>query len=61
MVGNTAGGPTGKELFSLERAAAETLVLLLSSTTFGFAAVALSGGDKSKVLMWLAVTSLLGA
>jgi len=61
MVGNTAGGPTGKELFSLERAAAETLVLLLSSTTFGFAAVALSAGDRSKVLMWLAITALLGA
>ena len=61
MVGNTAGGPTGKELFSLERAAAETLVLLLSSTTFGFAAVALSAGDRSKVLMWLAITVLLGA
>ena len=61
MVGNTAGGPTGKELFSLDRAAAETLVLLLSSTTFGLAAVALSAGDKSKVLMWLGITFLLGA
>jgi len=61
MVGNTAGGPTGKELFGLERAAGETLVLLLSSTTFGFAAVALSAGDRSKVLMWLFITFLLGA
>lgn len=61
MVGNTAGGPSGKELFSLDRAAGETLVLLLSSATFGFAAVALSAGDRSKVLMWLAITVLLGA
>ena len=61
MVGNTAGGPSGKELFSLERAAGETLVLLLSSATFGFAAVALSAGDRSKVLMWLLITFLLGA
>jgi cytochrome o ubiquinol oxidase subunit III len=61
MVGNTAGGPTGKELFSIERASGETLALLLSSTTFGLAAVALSAADRSKVLLWLAVTFLLGA
>jgi cytochrome o ubiquinol oxidase subunit 3 len=61
MVGNAAGGPTGKELFSLERAAGETALLLLSSTTFGIAAVALSAGERSKVLLWLAVTFLLGA
>jgi cytochrome o ubiquinol oxidase subunit 3 len=61
MVGNAAGGPTGKELFSLERAAAETTVLLLSSTTFGIAAVALSQADRAKVLLWLGVTFLLGA
>jgi cytochrome o ubiquinol oxidase subunit 3 len=61
MVGNAAGGPTGKELFSLERAATETAVLLASSTTFGFAAVALSAGDRSKVLLWLAITFVLGA
>ena len=61
MVGNTAGGPTGKELFSLERAAGETALLLFSSTTFGLAAVALSAGDRAKVLLWLGVTFVLGA
>jgi cytochrome o ubiquinol oxidase subunit 3 len=61
MVGNTAGGPSGKELFSLERAAGETLVLLLSSTTFGFAVVALSAGERSRVMMGLLITFLLGA
>jgi cytochrome o ubiquinol oxidase subunit 3 len=60
MVGNTAGGPGGKELFSLGRASGETLALLLSSTTFGFAAVALSSADRGKVLLWLVVTFLLG-
>lgn len=61
MVGNTAGGPTGKELFSLERAAGETALLLFSSTAFGFAAVALSAGERSRVLMWLLVTFALGS
>lgn len=61
MVGNAAGGPTGKEVFSLERAAGETALLLFSSTTFGMAAVALSAGDRAKVLLWLAVTFVLGA
>jgi cytochrome o ubiquinol oxidase subunit 3 len=61
MLGNIAGGPTGKELFSLERAAGETALLLLSSTTFGFAAVAVANDDRSKVLRWLVVTVLLGA
>ena len=61
MVGNAAGGPTGKELFDLEHTAAETALLLLSSATFGFAAVALSAGDRSKVLLWLCATFVLGA
>ncbi len=61
MVGNTAGGPGPKDVFELDRAAAETALLLLSSTTFGVAAVALSAGDRGKVLLWLAVTFLLGA
>ncbi len=61
MLGNTAGGPTGKELFSLERAAGETALLLLSSATFGFASVALATSDKSRVLLWLIVTVALGA
>ncbi len=61
MVGNEAGGPTAKDVFSLERAAAETALLLFSSATFGFAAVALSQGAREKVLLWLAATFVLGA
>jgi cytochrome o ubiquinol oxidase subunit 3 len=61
MLGNTAGGPAGKELFSLERAAGETALLLLSSATFGFAAVALASADKSRTLLWLLATAALGA
>ncbi|MEM9590649.1 MAG: cytochrome o ubiquinol oxidase subunit III [Pseudomonadota bacterium] len=61
MVGNAAGGPTPKDVFELDRAAAETALLLLSSATFGIAAVALSAGERGKVLLWLAITFLLGA
>jgi cytochrome o ubiquinol oxidase subunit 3 len=61
MLGNVAGGPTGKELFSFERAAGETALLLLSSTTFGFASVGLATSHRSRVLFWLAMTVALGA
>jgi cytochrome o ubiquinol oxidase subunit 3 len=61
LVGNTAGGPTGKALFSLNNAALETVLLLVSSTTFGFASIASREGDRGPVLGWLAVTFILGA
>ncbi|XSG83289.1 MAG: cytochrome o ubiquinol oxidase subunit III [Methyloligella sp. ZOD6] len=60
MFGNTAGGPVPKDLFSLERAAAETFLLLLSSTTFGMASVAAARADRARVVMWLVVTAALG-
>ena len=37
MVKNTAGGPGGKDLFDLKNAGIETALLLVSSTTVGFA------------------------
>ena len=61
MVRNTAGGPTGKMLFSLNNAALETALLLMSSITFGFASLAARGANRGAVLGWLAVTFLLGA
>ena len=61
MVGNTAGGPTGKQLFSLNNAALETALLLISSTTFGFASLSSRQGNRPAVLGWLAVTFVLGA
>lgn len=60
MVGNTAGGPDGKSLFSLSNAALETALLLMSSTTFGFASLAMRAGARSTVLSWLLVTFALG-
>jgi cytochrome o ubiquinol oxidase subunit 3 len=57
---NYAGGPTGKDLFDLGRTFTETMVLLCSSITFGFATVAVGQGARPRVLAWLAVTFLLG-
>jgi len=61
MVPNTAGGPTGKTLFSLNRAFAETMLLLCSSLTFGLASLSVRSGRRYLALAWLAVTVLLGA
>jgi cytochrome o ubiquinol oxidase subunit 3 len=61
MIGATAGGPGGKELFDLGSAGIETMVLLLSSFTFGMASLALKyTHDRFRLLFWLAVTLILG-
>jgi cytochrome o ubiquinol oxidase subunit 3 len=60
MVGNIDGGPSGKTLFSLPNAFAETMLLLLSSITFGFATLAMSSRNSSGVTRWLLVTAVLG-
>jgi cytochrome o ubiquinol oxidase subunit III len=56
----TAGGPTGKDLFSLPHTFGETMLLLVSSTTFGFATLAIIAGKRGAALLWLVVTALLG-
>ncbi|HEY2047716.1 MAG TPA: cytochrome o ubiquinol oxidase subunit III [Caulobacteraceae bacterium] len=56
-----AGGPTGRELFDLPYVGGETLLLLISSFTFGLAALNMHAGRKAGVLAWLAVTFLFGA
>lgn len=60
MVNNTAGGPSGRDLFDLSRTFAETMLLLLSSLTFGLAVLALAAANRAGVLLWLAVTFALG-
>lgn len=61
MIPGTDGGPTGKQLFDLNNAALETVLLLVSSTTFGFASLQVKAGNRGAVLAWLAITFLLGA
>ncbi len=58
---NTYGGPGGRELFDLPFVLAETLILLTSSFTCGLALLATRRGAKTQVLVWFAVTFLLGA
>ena len=57
----TAGGPTGKELFDLSFVLAETMLLLISSFTFGMAMLNLHAGRKRRVMNWLWITILFGA
>jgi cytochrome o ubiquinol oxidase subunit 3 len=57
---NTFGGPGAKELFSLPFALTETLILLTSSFTCTLSKLAAYRNDKNKVIMWFAVTFLLG-
>jgi cytochrome o ubiquinol oxidase subunit 3 len=57
---NYAGGPTGKELFDLPYLFGETMFLLFSSGTYGMAVLALHDDKQGLVLLWLAVTCLLG-
>lgn len=61
MSGNIAAGPDAKSLFSLSHTAGETLLLLCSSVTFGFATLASLAGQSGRVIQWLIVTILLGA
>ncbi|MEI7632551.1 MAG: cytochrome o ubiquinol oxidase subunit III [bacterium] len=57
---NTAGGETGRQLFSLPLALTETLLLLTSSFTCGIAMIAARRGNKNQVLIWFGITFLLG-
>jgi cytochrome o ubiquinol oxidase subunit 3 len=58
---NTAGGPGGRELFDLPYVAGETLLLLISSFTFGMAVLNMHAKRKHNVIAWLAITFLFGA
>ncbi|WP_049621561.1 cytochrome o ubiquinol oxidase subunit III [Frateuria defendens] len=61
LAANTAGGPSGKELFELPYVFGETMLLLISSFTFGGAMLAMNAGRKNQVVAWLLVTFVFGA
>ncbi|HET7320669.1 MAG TPA: cytochrome o ubiquinol oxidase subunit III [Candidatus Saccharimonadales bacterium] len=58
--GNTVGGPSGRDIFSLPYILVETLALLTSSFTCGLAMLAANRHAKRQALGWLAVTFVFG-
>ena len=60
MADSTAGGPSGHDLFRLPHTLIESVLLLLSSATFGLASAELNLGRPRKVIFYLTVTFLLG-
>jgi cytochrome o ubiquinol oxidase subunit 3 len=61
LAGATANGPTGRGLFELEFVLGETMLLLLSSFTFGLATLSLNAGKLRHGTGWLLATFVLGA
>lgn len=57
---NTAGGPSGAEIFDLPFVLIETLLLLTSSFTCGLMLLAARRQDTARIVRWMAVTGLLG-
>ncbi len=57
---NYAGGPTGRDLFHLRDVFVETMLLLVSSATYGLVMLAVYRESRGQVLLWLVVTFLLG-
>jgi cytochrome o ubiquinol oxidase subunit 3 len=58
---NYAAGPSGADLFDLRLVAVNTILLLVSSITYGFAMLEMDKGRVGGTLRWLAVTGILGA
>ncbi|WP_372774421.1 cytochrome o ubiquinol oxidase subunit III [Mangrovibacterium sp.] len=57
---NYAGGPGAADLFEVPFLFIETMLLLVSSVTFGFAMIAMNKGNKKQMLWSMAVTLVLG-
>jgi cytochrome o ubiquinol oxidase subunit 3 len=61
LSGNTAGGPTGSELFNLHNVFIETMCLLISSYTCGLGALSAERRQPGHFFMFAALTLVLGA
>lgn len=61
LSGNSAGGPTGAELFNLRNVFIETMCLLFSSYTCGLGALSAERRQPGLFLMFAALTFVLGA
>ena len=61
LSGNTAGGPSGSELFNLRSVFVETMCLLFSSYTCGLGALSAERRHVGRFLLFAALTFVLGA
>jgi cytochrome o ubiquinol oxidase subunit III len=61
LSGQTAGGPTGSELFNLHRVFIETMCLLVSSYTCGLGALSAERRQQGRFLAFSVCTFVLGA
>ncbi|WP_174287069.1 cytochrome o ubiquinol oxidase subunit III [Sphingomonas bacterium] len=61
LVGNTAGGPGGRELFELPTVAVETTLLLASSFACGMAGIAMAARNRWWFQIAMATTAVFGA
>jgi len=61
LAGNTAGGPSGQELFDLHGVFIETMCLLLSSYTCGLGILSAERRQPARFFLFAALTFVLGA
>lgn len=61
LSGNTAGGPSGAQLFDLRNVFILTMCLLFSSYTCGLGALAAERRQRERFLVFAALTFVLGA
>ena len=61
LSGNTAGGPTGRELFDLRNVFIETACLLFSSYTCGLGALSAERQHRDRFYLFSVFTFVLGA
>src|SRR5271166_797035 len=61
LSGNTAGGPTGAELFNLRNVFIETMCLLFSSYTCGLGALSAERRQPGRFYLFAVFTFVLGA
>ena len=61
LSGNTAGGPTGRELFNLPNVFIETMCLLFSSYTCGLGALSAERRQRDRFYLFAVLTFVLGA
>jgi len=61
LVGETAGGPSGRELFNLSSVGLETAFLLISSFTVGLASIGAGARSRSLFYSAMAATLIFGA